>query len=427
MKILSYLVLALTVLGCNPTPAPAPSVPDASTAPPPSSGQVSSDEGRGGVVRQPAKPFVPKVDSRTPAQVAMAACSGANGSPCSIARRLMASGNGSAGQCGPACTVPNWYLDFANTTGCAADSNSGTSATCSGAGIGPLLHIAQLYARWGAHDPFLASSTEVTTITVMSPQPSGSASADPWGNFSPSAPDGMVAVVGTLQAIGTSFTIGTVTQPSRANPGNDFEVLLGTAGAAAAPGQLLYNSGIAGGSYTWIDSLTGSGVTLTAVCTAPYAATGLTTPYNTTSLTYDAASWSSGQMVQLYTAPTIYADSVGAIVGTGSSFGSGHTSGAMWIQGVNFGDPAGVGYNSTVTISLYGSSFLSLVRTDAAAQVESHGNIANGNFPPNIQSSWFNAGVFLTGSFGNVYGGAVATSGSGGFGSAQAGRTSKMT
>ena len=55
----------------------------------------------------------------------------------------------------PSWTVPNWYIDPQNTTTCASDSNSGTSATCGGAGIGPIVTYQELNVhRWGCQgDP----------------------------------------------------------------------------------------------------------------------------------------------------------------------------------------------------------------------------------------------------------------------------------
>ena len=325
------LVLMCLFVACSqpsgaPTPSPVPSVSPPAVA---ATTAAVTDEGAEHPARAAAKPFVPKVDLRTPEQVAMAACVRSDGSwACpAIKRPLMASGgNGTAGNCGPACTVPAWFLDFANSSGCASDANSGTSATCTGAGIGPLLHVSQLYSRWGSHSPFLVSSTNVTTFHILSSQPIGSATADPWGAFNPVAPDGMISIVGTLQAVGATCTDGAVTAISRANPGNDWNIAAGTCTYVA--GQLAFNSTVAGGSYAWVDSVAAG----TATLTPPFAAAGLTTPSNNPSFTTDGASWTAGggDTIQLYTAPTIYLDAFMPNVGSLSAPGG--TSGATSVR-----------------------------------------------------------------------------------------------
>jgi hypothetical protein len=50
-----------------------------------------------------------------------------------------------------ALTTTDWYVDPANETGCASNSNNGTSPSCDGVGIGPLMKLDELYKRWGTH------------------------------------------------------------------------------------------------------------------------------------------------------------------------------------------------------------------------------------------------------------------------------------
>lgn len=66
-------------------------------------------------------------------------------------------------------TVPNWYIDPANTTGCAADTNTCTSATCAGAGTGPCATYAEIVVhRWGTTAPTLAQNTTVSFLSSHS-------------------------------------------------------------------------------------------------------------------------------------------------------------------------------------------------------------------------------------------------------------------
>src|SRR5579859_7853982 len=71
----------------------------------------------------------------------------------------------------PAMQVPQWYVDPGNVTGCASDSNNGTTATCgSQPGIGPLLTWNALNTqRWGCTGglpcPRLLQSTNITFLS----------------------------------------------------------------------------------------------------------------------------------------------------------------------------------------------------------------------------------------------------------------------
>ena len=65
-----------------------------------------------------------------------------------------------------ACTVSAWYGDLQNRTGCASDSNSGTSTGCDGPGIGPVLHLCNvLAARYGSTSPKLPQFTQYNFLS----------------------------------------------------------------------------------------------------------------------------------------------------------------------------------------------------------------------------------------------------------------------
>ena len=308
---------------------------------------------------------------------------------------------------GTAAYNPTWYAatdlywDPGNACSCASDTNSGTS---SGA---PVLTFKEMVRRWGSRSPMLTPG-QATTIHVLSSQTSGMATSDPIGTFSPSAPNGMIAIVGTLKAVGSSFSGSTVTQISRANPGNDFSVLLGTAGVTngAAVGQLLYDSTVSGGSYCWIDSLTGSGATLTAVCTNPFLGSGLTTPTNNPSTAApNGSSWSSGDTLQLYTAPTVYADVLSFNQGSASGSSGSSTTGVAWVQGLNFGDTATTAGSSSVTLRFTQQGVVSLVSSQALLQVYSDSTGAP--LDNRILCSFAPNGAWISGI--DLYGGAVGT------------------
>ncbi|MHB8387555.1 hypothetical protein [Metallibacterium sp.] len=401
------LALACAVAACATSGKPT-GAPDASIAP--ASATTAAPDDDRGVVRPPFKAVVPKLDSRTPAQIASAACRRADGSwACAGIKPLMAAGSGTAGNCGPACTVPDWYFDFANGTGCASDANSGTSATCGGAGIGPLLTVAQAFSRWGTRYPTFNAPSHVTTLHLMSSQPAGSASADPWGVFGPSAPDGMFAMTGALVPVGSPFTIGAVTQISRGAAGTDFQVA-GMPGAAAQ-GQLLFDSTIVGGSYCYIDSLAVS----TATCTSPQAGAALTTPKNSTGGIFveNGASWTgSSDTAQLYSVPSIFIDALLPNLGSMSAFGGTNTSGMTWLQSFDVADPSNTPGTSTFTVRAGGLLTMSMVRADSAININlgDNASLALSIPNPSLAGCWFpQSGTF----FGDpsFYGGAVGTLG----------------
>jgi hypothetical protein len=291
-----------------------------------------------------------------------------------------------------------WFFDFANVTGCASDANLGTIGTCSG-GNGPLLTIGQAYKRLGGHAPTFAGGAPVV-FTVLSSQPSGSASSDPWGAFAPNVPNSMFELVGSLTASGSTFAAGAVTQIVRSSSGNDFKVNVAAATSPVA-GMLLFDSTVAGGSYAWIDSIA-AGV---ATCTQPMAAAGLTTPTNAPTFVVDGASWTVGDTLQLYTVPTIYADLLAPSEGTQAASGASFTAGASWIQSINFGDPSGAG-TSNVTIRPVGISTLSLVRSDAFVQL--NGLDASFSMDLSAAACWFSSSLEMRGNS-ILLGGAVAT------------------
>ena len=100
-------------------------------------------------------------------------------------------------------TVAAWFVDPANSSGCASDGNTGTSATCTGGtNIGPLLTFGQIYSRWGTTTPAL-------TINVTVHLMGNDGSSDPWLAV-PTYNGGSLTVVGTPVSV-TTVTIGTFT------------------------------------------------------------------------------------------------------------------------------------------------------------------------------------------------------------------------
>lgn len=167
-------ILALTLLiavGCStPTPpAPTPSPEAAASAARPSRADVLRGHGRRPHAARPTIATPP--DTRTPQQIAQAACAGRCAG--SQVKPMLAS-SASTPIIPASWTVPNWYRDIGNSTLCASDKNSGTAATCSGgcsgsvcpSGVGPVRTYAEIAVhRWGTYSPRLQQATVITNLS----------------------------------------------------------------------------------------------------------------------------------------------------------------------------------------------------------------------------------------------------------------------
>jgi hypothetical protein len=418
-------ILGLTLLACStPSGGPAPA-PAATQAPATATKGLLPQQDEDRKDTPPSvKPFPARKDPRSPTENAAAACTGPSGeNRCPSVKRLLTASPSSNPIVPASWTVPSWYIDFANTLGCASDSNSGTSATCTGGcagsvcqgGVGPLLTAGEwLQHRLGTRSPTFQSATGVVTLNVLSSQPLASATADPFGTFAPTSPMGSFQLIGKLQNVGSTCTAGAITQITRANPGNDFSVAAGTCTFVA--GQVVFDSTVSGGSYAYVNTVSGGNATLTQ----PFAAAGMTTPSNDPTFTVDGASWTVGDTLQLSTPPVIYMDQFAPTAGSSSGFAAGDTAGSTWVSAIDFGDGSGLGPSarvSTVTIYPTGAFFMTLVRADAAvvinasAQAESAGN--GGVVNSGVANCWFqDGGEFGRGYF-VFYGGALGTTAGG--------------
>lgn len=169
-------------------------------------------------------------------------------------------------------TVPNWYIDPANSITCAGDNLTGTSATCVGgcvgstcpSGNGPLLTMAQLVNRWGTIAP-----TFIVPVTLWFLSDQSSPWTDPIsiGNFSfQNSAFGPLGISGTLLTQ-TTATIGTFTPRNRTAGTFNTITASGQVGAYWAPyvGMLVNDTTVDGWFY--IESDLG---TATALITEPF-------------------------------------------------------------------------------------------------------------------------------------------------------------
>jgi hypothetical protein len=298
------------------------------------------------VMAAPAKPAPVFVDPRTPSQIAQAACRRSDGKWACPAIKQSAlfgagggSGSGTATQCGPACSVTAWYFDDANTTGCAADTNSCTSATCGSTGVGPCLTFGQIVQRLGGTQPVYPPGI-VATFNQLSAQ---TANQDVIF-FEPRVSNGGQAILKVALTGGVSFTAGTVTSMTRGAPGNLLTVVF-PGGTVPVKNQLVVDSSVGRNSQAIIDSVSGQ----TATMQSPLTTASVT---NTTTVMAPSedTGWTTGDSMTVYTLLNTNLAKWGP-VGGGSS--SGLQLGAGYIFYSNIVDSSGT---NTSTFPLHVSA-----------------------------------------------------------------------
>jgi hypothetical protein len=229
----------------------------------------------------------------------------------------------------------NLYLDPANSTGLASDSNNGTSA------ITPLLTFGKVIQKYGSTTPLL---TNTQTLHLMSSQGAG----DPVV-FSPILTGGInFVLLGTPVAVGAPFSPVSVTAKNRATG----TLLTLNTGGAATPGTLLFN--VTKGSYAFVDSNGGGSGPL--VMTQPFASAGLTT-VTTGQETFpiEDDTWASTDSYQRYSLPQCNLKVIAPSGGDTSS--TGLSNPVFWIQQVHVTDVSGsVGYSTYDALAQTGAS-----------------------------------------------------------------------
>lgn len=191
--------------------------------------------------RRPRNSAALRAKTRSPTEIAQAACNGR----CKGAQVNRLLGAEATPVIPASWTVPNWYRDIANSTGCASDTNSGTAATCTGgcvgatcpSGIGPVQTYQEIAIhRWGTYAPRLQ---QATTLTGLS---SDTTANDPiyWTPYHELGGYSQIqGVLGTAQQI-CSTTLSAVTAKNRATPQLLTVTFASCAGAAA--NMLVVNS-----------------------------------------------------------------------------------------------------------------------------------------------------------------------------------------
>jgi hypothetical protein len=196
-------------------------------------------------------------------------------------------------------SVPNWFIDPSNTTGCASDNNNGTSATCGTTGVGPLSTWNELNGgRWQcfggpASCPMLRQET---TVTFLSAQTTNTDHVCP----RPSQQNGSSLVLqgnlGTAQQVATG-SLASVTSKNRSSG----TLLSATLPTGAATGLLIKNTTHL--SFAWIHTLV-SGNTWNI--SQPFAP--ITVPATNFLAPTEVDTWANTDSVVIYNPSAVYID-----------------------------------------------------------------------------------------------------------------------
>jgi hypothetical protein len=393
--------LFFLLVACAPTPAP---VPDA--------GPATVDIAPSPVIRprpvptpmlQP--PAVP--DPRTPAQLTDAACRSATGAwRCRGPKpKLMAAGDTPI--LPPSWTVPAWFIDPANSTTCAADTNNCTTGTCgaAGSGVGPCVTWNEINVhRWGCFGsprgcPRLR---QATTVTLQSAQ---STTADSIYAF-PAIETGagmlnLQCSLGATQQI-ASGVLGAVTAKNR-NTNQLLQAVLPAPTGAYAGGELIVNSTHT--ARAWLNTLV-SGTTWTISQPLVPEAPPFQTPL--VSAPAEVDTWTSGDTVTVYQPSTESIVDVSPIVG---EYGAALNAHAFVSQcSVAYPGAASVGLGlilGTSTMLVESSSSRQVVfgsfAPDAATAMMNAYAVANGvaGGPPAGNTAFFIIGGVVGGTLNN--------------------------
>lgn len=216
--------------------------------------------------------------------VALAIALGACHKPAPSTTSAASSPHAFAVTASPAMAVPAWFIDPANSTSCASDSNTCQSATCASAGVGPCLTYASIVSRWGTNAPQLRQDT---ALTFLSSQTNG---ADPV-DFEPVILNGVnVSLQGALPTATVTGTLGGVVQKNRSSG----QLLNATLASGLSPGMLIVNS--TRGARAWLYKVVSGTTWAISQSLTPYAL-----PLQSSALIpAELDTWSNGDTYSVY-------------------------------------------------------------------------------------------------------------------------------
>jgi hypothetical protein len=375
-KALTLFTLAL-VVGCS-TPSAKP-ITDASPALSawPEASATTLNYERPEAEAAPPEPEIPKPppqDTRTPLQIAQAACARSDGKwACpKIARPSLMATSGQATPTPAVLTITNWYIDPQNTTTCAADTNSCTSATCGASGIGPCISYGQITQRYGTTIPNIPYGQSVT-ISFLSAQPAG---VDPiFGEYNISG-GGQAIITGQpgWVAAGANFTAGALgggfgyvgATPSAGGTA----MTMATVPTYVVKGVLLFNS--TRNSYAFVDAKSGTTATLTQPQTSASLLQTATAPVPVVD-----NDWVAGDLITPWVLPSI---NLKRWSPKGGDATASNMLTAGYVFGVSVADPSGTGASLYIFENHSANNVMALDLFPARVHAWSVGGRGNGQY-----------------------------------------------
>ncbi len=265
----------------------------------------------------------PVVDKRTPAQLSAAACTSPSGKwLCKNLKQppqVLALGTSPIIPVGQ--TVPNWFVDPANVTGTASDSNDCVTSTTQ------CLTFQEIEVhRWGTYAPRLQ---QTTTINVWSSQAAGSLD---FLYINPYMEGAAVIVKGNLGAT-QQIATGTIAVGGFVAKVRSTGTLLQANTGATAINQLVVNA--THSSRAWTSKSLGGGVFAMSEPIAP-----ITVPGTITGGT-SVDTWATGDNVTVFAPPIIHMAEAKPKV---ANLAGGFTNIGLWFWQVNVSNPTGLGF-----------------------------------------------------------------------------------
>jgi hypothetical protein len=232
---------------------------------------------------------------------------------------------GATGQIGPYVVPASqkqaaWFVDFANTSGCASDNNRTCSlATCGTSGDGPCTSFGSIVSRWGTTSPYLAQTTTITWL-----------SSSPLTDFVAVTPVYAVANAKVLVFQGVPTVLGTVTLGTVTPKNRNTPQLLTAVMAGVAEGQFLVNpapNGVSANASAAFVYTNVSGNTWNI--SQPLKRLP---PGTSISGTTEVDTWTAGDVVTIETFPSVNIERVEP------TFGLVQSNPQTWINNVNLPD-----------------------------------------------------------------------------------------
>jgi hypothetical protein len=342
---LSSLLLSLTalVVACNPTPATSDASPQADV-------EYEVDVANSDVAPSTRElpftrklpqvaPFTPALkDVRSQSQIATAACTAADGSwRCASKKPITFAAIGSTPITPISWTVTNWFIDPANLSTTASDSNDCITSTTACLTFGEVI-----VHRLGTHSPQWAQSVTINQISAQT------LNVDNWYLNPVSVQGSNYAVIATNPNRGASFSPTTVTAKVQTSAGNALS-LNGNLPAGLSVGDIVTN--ITKSSIAKVQAVAGGNATMTQ----PFASAGLTTISPFPFLTEDDT-WANTDTYQA-TVPILSNMKTPLPLG-GDATNPGGAIGTAWFQGLEIADSSGAPGGSVISAAPSGMSMM---------------------------------------------------------------------